>query len=497
MAKNEIRVHYSGLVIFVTKMLSIATGMIFTILLTREDITGISKGQFGVWSNVSDLTGYFTLFAPAIPFWVMRFVARERRGAAKTGFLANLVLAVVSVTFYILLVPLIAPALNVSAYINLYLLASANMVNVYMLSVLEACLQAKKPQAVGYGLLLEELCKIFSAYLFMVVLRQQLLGAMAALVIAIAVQIAYYIKLVSPEFKQEVQWSYVKEWLKGSTANVYNLIGNNIAAFIFILLFVYGGQTARGNYQAAAVIANIIIYSTFLSYALYPKLLTSNSLEDVTASLRMVLMFAVPMTAGVLAMPESFLTILDESYREATPILIILAVDALIATLGSFYTSVVFGVEKLDEKAQISLRQLVRSNIFKVFTLPYIHSAITLPTTFYVLSNFALNQSVQAGIYVAVINMVARLLMFSILYLIVRKTVSVAIPWTNIAKYILASIIMGCILFVIPHPRTISSTLGYTVSGGIIYLTLLMIMDKEARILFKAVWHEIKFIVSR
>jgi O-antigen/teichoic acid export membrane protein len=497
LTKNEIRIHYSGLVIFASKILSVSTGMIFTLLLTREDITGITTDQLGIWSNVSDLTGYFTILAPAFPFWVTRFVAREKEGAAKTGFLANLVLAVAALILYIPLVQLIAPALNVSAYINLYLLASAQIVNIHMLGVLEACLQAKKPQAIGYGLLLGELCKISLAYLFMVVLRQHLFGAMVALIIAIAVQIMYYVKLVSHEFRQRIQWSYVKEWVKGSTVNIYTLIGNHIAAFVFILLFVYGGQDARGYYMTAAVIANIIIYSTFLSYALYPKLLATNNLEEVTTSFKMVLMFAIPMTVGALAMPDSYLMILGEPYREVVPILTILAVDALIATLGSFYNSVIFGVEKLDAEARISLRQLAKSNMFKVFTLPYIHSMITLPTTFFVLSNFALNQPVQAGVYVAVINMTARIMMFIILCLIVRRTVSIAVPWANIAKYVFASAVMGATLFVIPHPTRMHLTLIYTALGGLFYLTLLMLIDEEARALFKAVWNEIKFMLGR
>jgi len=83
--------------------------------------------------------------------------------------------------------------------------------------------------------------------------QQPLLGAMLSITVAILIQIIYYVKLVSEELKQKIQWEYVKEWLKGSVANIYNLAGNQATTFIFILLFIYGGKAARGNYATAAL----------------------------------------------------------------------------------------------------------------------------------------------------------------------------------------------------------------------------------------------------
>jgi Flp pilus assembly protein protease CpaA len=55
---------------------------------------------------------------------------------------------------------------------------------------------------------------------------------------------------------------------------------------------------------------------------------------------------------------------------------------------------------------------------------------------------------------------------------------------------------MATILFVIPHQTRIYLTLIVTALGGIIYLALLMAIDKEARLLAKSVWQEIKFKVK-
>ena len=275
-------------------------------------------------------------------------------------------------------------------------------------------------------------------------------------------------------------------------ANIYNVVGNQIAALIFIMLFVYGEEGARGRYGAAAQIANVITYSSFLDLALYPKLLAERKREDITTSLKMVLMFALPMAAGAIALSDSYITILREEFPDAAPVLVILSIDALIATVSGLFNAVLFGVETVDENAKISFKELAKSRLFVAFSFPYLHSAITLPITFNVLTTYTKGQALQSALSVSIINSSARFAMFILLYALVRKMVKVDIPWRNIAKYIFASAVMATILFLIPHPTRISSTLVTTAVGGIIYLTLLMAIDKEARTLPKSIWQEIK-----
>lgn len=484
-----IRVQYSGLIIFGTKLASVVTGMMFTLLITRN----VTKHDFGIWANVFDLLAYFTILATAIPFWTTRFVARGKEGATKTGFIANLAIAAISAACYLPIVFIATSVLNVeSTFVGIYLVASIQIINIHTICALEGSLRAKKPQAVGYGLIIEEVSKVCLAYLLIVELQQPLLGSMISLVAATTIQTLYYLRILRNEFEQKIQWSYVREWLRGSVANIYQAVGNQIAAIVFILLLSFGTPEARANYQAAITIASIIAYSSFLSFALYPKLLAENKMGDVTASLKMVLMFAIPMAAGALAIPESFLIILNEVYAVAAPILVLLAIDALVIIVSQFYTFVLLGTEKLDEEAKIPLRLLIRSNIFKVFTLPYVHAAVTLPTTIYVLTSFAAGQSLDAALYVTVINMATRLAMFFALYGIMRKSVRIAVPWRSIGKYAFAAIVMGAILILLPHPTRLTLTLLSVVVGALVYGALLLTIDRDTRTLVGDILDEVR-----
>jgi hypothetical protein len=88
--------------------------------------------------------------------------------------------------------------------------------------------------------------------------------------------------------------------------------------------------------------------------------------------------------------------------------------------------------------------------------------------------------------YVTAINAVARFAAFMILYGVLQKAVKVKIPWKSIGKYVAASLVMALVLF-FAHPVRRSSTLLITGVGALIYILLLMAIDKETRTLVRTV----------
>ena len=489
MARNEIRLQYSGFVIFLAKIISVGTGLIFQFIVARTT----SDAEYGIWFNINDIATYFTLLAGILPFWAMRFISRNKEGALKTGIIANFLISALAAAIYLPAVPLIASALDISqTYLVSYFLVALQIMELYSVSALESSLQARMPQAIGYGLLVQQFFKIIVGYVFIIELQQPILGAVLATILAFVVQIAYYVKLVADEFRQRIRWEYVREWFKGSVANIYNVVGNQIASFIFIMLFQYGGKEARATYGAAAQVTGVINHATFLAYALYPKLLAERKSEDITVSLKMVLMFAIPMTVGAIVLSDSYIVLLKPDYAGAWSVLIALAIDAFIAALSGFFSSVLLGVETVDEKAKISFRQLAKSRLFIAFSLPYLHSLITIPTAFYILTFYVQNMPVEASLCVSIINAVGRFAMLVVLFAIVRKMIKIEIPWRNIAKYVFATAVMATVLFIIPHPTRISLILAATGFGGLIYLVLLMAIDREARTLPRTILHELK-----
>jgi len=488
MVEETIRLRYAGFILFASRLVSAATGIAFVLMVTRST----SAEEFGVWGNLGDVLGYFTLVAGMLPFWATRFTARKYTGSAKTGFLANLLMSTIIASLYLALVPTITSALHISGnFTILYAIASIQIVESYTLSALEAVLYAKQPQMIGYGLLISEISKVAVGFVFITQLKLGLIGVIWSLIIACILQLTFYLKLTTNELKEAIEWTYLKEWLKASPINLYNIAGGGITTFVFIFLFVYGGWLARAYYAAALTIASVIGYSSSLAFALYPRLLSGSSIEDVSVSLKMVMMFAIPMTAGAIVLSDSYLTILKLVYAEARPVLLLLAITVLFASISQVFSTVISGTERVDAKAKIAFRELLRSRLFLLFTLPYIQSAVTLPTTFFILTSVA-KTSLEAATYLALIISLAESAMLIVRYIIARKCVIFNFPWKNVAKYIIASAVMVAPLLVIPHPTRLSLTLGFTILGGIIYFAILATIDQETRELTKLILNETK-----
>ena len=140
MVKNEIRLKYSGLIVFASNILSAASGLAFVLMITRT----VSVEDFGIWGNINDLSNYFILLSGVIPFWATRFIVREHIGSARTGFIANFFISVAATSIYLALVPTIASVLQISSiYVTLYTVVSAQILELHIISALEAILSAK------------------------------------------------------------------------------------------------------------------------------------------------------------------------------------------------------------------------------------------------------------------------------------------------------------------------------------------------------------------
>jgi O-antigen/teichoic acid export membrane protein len=492
MTKEKVRLRYSGFILFTSRLVSVATGLIFTIMVTRST----SPGGFGIWSNLFDVLSYFNLMASVIPFWMTRFVAREYEGSAKTGFVANILMSTIFGFFFIALIPTILSALNIpSNYAILYAITSILLLQTYILSALEAILYAKQPQMIGYGLLISEISKVALGFALITQVKLGLLGAMSSIIISFILQLAFYFKILANELKGVIQWTYLKEWFKASPINLYTLVGTRIETFALIFLFVYGGELSRAYYEAAITIATISAYSSYIAYALYPRLLSGGSIEDVSVSLKMVMMFAIPMTVGPIVLADSFLTMLKSVYAEASSVLILLAITSLCSSISGVFSNIVLGTEKIDDKAKMAFRELVKSRLFLVFTLPYIRSAVILPTTFFILTSVA-KTPLEAANYFALITLLANSATLIATYILARKCLVFNFPWKSVSKYTLASAVMATVLLMIPHPTKVSVTAAFTLLGATVYLAVLMSIDKETRSLTKSILQEAMRIIK-
>jgi len=106
------------------------------------------------------------------------------------------------------------------------------------------------------------------------------------------------------------------------------------------------------------------------------------------------------------------------------------------------------------------------------------------------LTKFANGQPVRAGTYVATIIMTAHAILFLLTYMIMGTSVRIVVPWKSIGKYVFASTATAVMLYLLPHPSTLTLTFGTVILGAATYAALLLAIDKEARTLVRSILQE-------
>jgi O-antigen/teichoic acid export membrane protein len=454
----------------------------------------MSVTEFGIWTNIFDYTPYFLLAGGLLPFWVTRFAARDKEGSIVTGTISQLFLAVIATIIYMPSIYFISNAIGTSQYLLIYLIAGFYVLTSYIINIFEAALQAINPQTTGYGFIIQEIVKVVVALIIILGFGEVFLGAILALVIAPAVQAVYYLYRLRDHLREQFRWGYLKQWLKGSPVFLYSIAGTQLLGFVFVLLFLYGGSEARAFYQAASSFTIIVGYASSLAISLYPKLLANScSKEEVGLSLRTVLMLAIPLATLTMVMSVSFLTVLksDSAFAAAWPVLVALTVDTLITMLSGFYSSILMGTEAFDAEGNISLKGLVKSKIFKLYSIPYIQAAIVLPIIYFVLTQFQVDGPAVTAVAIVAVLIVVHLLTFIGIAHASRSSIHVPIAWKSIAKYIAAAALMAALLYLLPTPTTLMATIGKTLLGFGAYIVMLLTIDGQARELVQLVWKEV------
>ena len=69
---SEVRVTYSGLIGLAIGLITVITGMIFILIITRN----LTPEELGTWSLIGGLISYVIIIEPFISYWTKREIAQ-------------------------------------------------------------------------------------------------------------------------------------------------------------------------------------------------------------------------------------------------------------------------------------------------------------------------------------------------------------------------------------------------------------------------------------
>ena len=494
---SEIRVTYSGLIAFVIGIVSLLTGIVFTLITTRS----LTAEEFGTWNLIGGLITYVVIVEPIVSYWTTREIARGIE-SGKTAFLFSGIFSIGGSLVYIIIVYVLARQIHVNESVLLF---AAILIPVMFLNrTLTAINVAWKPHSTSYGILAFESTKIPTALIFVYFLHMGLSGAILATCIAYLTSIIILIIYAKEKIRDKIRIGFLTKWIRLSWLSVFPGI-SNLIYYLDVVIFsiISGSVIGLAYYSASLTVSSLVAYASLISRAIYTKLLEGGKGEHLEENLLRFFYLAFPLIPISLVFAQPALFALKPIYAIAVPVVIFMTVRAFLITLEGIFSQSLLGIEKVDINEKVNFKNYVKSKLF------FVPAVILIEVCAYVIAVLVgltllkpfTNQDVELVIYWSVISVGIHIPFTVYFYLLTKKHIDFRINSISLLKYLLVSIIIFSAIHVLMNQfliyknsifEFVPNVLLFVSIGIVGYLLTTYLIDSKTRILFRAIFDELK-----
>jgi len=492
---SEIRLKFSGMIRFISIIISVFTGLIFTTIVTRN----LSAVEYGEWVAIGSLMIYGVFPSLGLGYWYTRHTARNIP-IARYGILITSLFSLIGVAIFF-----IAATIFIKEFDNMYpilLVASLQVVTSSLIHSLTAISNGKKPEFPAYGILVFEIVKVTLAVTILFGLNNfSLIDVIIVIIISQIVQIFSLSILIRKEIIRKVDFKNIKNIFKSLWIPLYNRSSDVIfSTDVLIVSLLTSSFVQVTVFKIAFVFSMMAEFGLSFTYPLYIKLLSGGKgggkVEDIVTSIKMAILFTIPIVIGTIILAKPLLFLLNPNYISSENILQILSVYSLSLVFGMIFQNIILGSEKVDVMGKFKQKDLLFSNLFKLPTIDLIFKStyivlITILTIVIWNEGISFEEFGQMWAYLLLLTSIP----FTIFKLILaKKIIYFSFPWTSISKYIGSSVLMGILLIVlIPYIDYTNSEaslfapqiIGLISVGAGFYFAIMSIIDKETRDMIK------------
>lgn len=492
---TEIRVTYAGLISLSIRLSSILTGLVFTLLVTRQ----LSQDEFGTWGLINGLFIYAVVVHPIITYWATREIARGE-DSARMVFLSSSGFSILGLAVYLILAFFVSLGSNTNFDIMVF--AAILIPVTFIKDSLTAINLGHRPQSVSYGFLAFELTKIPLGFLFVYFLDMGLEGAILATFGAYLPSIIVMAFFAKDKLHGKITMEYGKKWIKLFWVPTFRNIPSLLSmSDVIVFSVITGSVSGVAYYTAARTIGFLVNHTRAFSDALYPKLLETGNKDFLSNNLIKLFYFSFPMISLSIVLAKPALFALNPIYAIAEPIVIILSIRAFLTTLGKVFFQALQGVETVDTDKNSTFRDYAKSKLILYPTFQLIRNGVyfgSLAIILYLLHSQ--KAEIELVIYWAMIGLIIEIPLVIYIIKLVKNSFTLNFDWSSLFKYLLSSVVIFALIyfsvtefleynesiFIFLPQLLIFATLGI---GG--YILLTYAIDKRTRILCKAIIKEL------
>jgi O-antigen/teichoic acid export membrane protein len=494
---SNIRVTYTGLISFIVALITIVTGIGFTLILTRT----LNPEEYGTWGLILGLISYVAMSGVIISFWATRETARGI-DSGKTAVLGNMLMSIGAIIVYIFIAYFMSDQTGSS---QTSLLLSTILIPVIFLNgIFTAINLGWKPHVISYGTLSFGISQTFLVFLLVFQMDLGLTGVIfstfGSYVISILILFLYARSKISGPFIQ----SYLKKWLKLSWLPMYPSLpiiidGLGIAIFSILTQSVIG----LAFWTAALVLPSIISHTGLISRGVYPKLLEGGNKSFLQNNISQLFYFSFLMTGMVITFAKPALFALNPIYEPAFIIVIILALRNFFIVFTNISIQNLTGVENIDINNKANFKDFIKSQLFYPHSLRLVQTIIfitILTGGLFLLINYGVEE-ISLLLFWAILSLLTQIPLSFYLFRLMNKKLEIKFPLSSVIKYfiiLIPSFGTSYVLyqqFLIPNENPlefIPRLLIFVIIGVIMYLGLSLLIDSKTRLLAKSILQEIR-----
>jgi O-antigen/teichoic acid export membrane protein len=428
----------------------------------------------------------------------VRQIARSEP-VGKTGLLSSTFFILAAIPIYLAYVYFTSDQSNI---IFDSMLLGIILIPVYFLS--NALVQINlghKPHAVSYGNLTFEITKIPLALGLIVFFELGINGAILTILLSYFARIIIQIYFGKNVLQTKFQFIILKNWIKLSPIPLYNTSANYLKN-LDVLLFpiIIGSVIGVAYYFAAFTISNLVIHSSLIAQALYPKLLAEGKYRAISENFSLLLFFAIPLTTMSILFAKPGLFALNPVYQFADSIVMVLSFKILLIVFHKYFQQILLGLENVDIEKNVKFSKLLHSKLFLIPTINIIEY-LSYIIIFVILLTFNSNISDLELVYWwALLGFLIEIPFVVYLFILVRNNSEFSIRYKEIIKYIFAaSVVIAIYLttsdFIIKYHTSIYDFIPGVIIEAIIciaiYLGITYAIDMKTRKIFQSILSEI------
>ena len=494
---SGIRVTYTGLISLIGGIISIFTGIIFTLIITRS----VTAEEYGTWGLILGLVTYVMLIGPIVSYWSTRDTARNIQ-SGKTAIWSSMLLSIGAISVYIPISYLMSNYTNVEN--NVLLFAAILIPTMFINGILVAINLGWKPHAISYGTLAYGISSIPLALFLIYYLNFGVTGIIISVFLANIVSIIILFYYAKEKIVNRFNKAFLKKWLKFSWIPIYPGIAVLVAGFdISIFTIITGSVIGLAFWTAAMVFPAMISHTGLISRAIYAKLLEEKTKEFMSENLTLVFYFGIILISLVITFARPALYALNPIYEIAFPVAIIMSFEVFLSVFTNIFLLSLAGIERVDKFENSTFKDYLKSKLFFPQTIRLIQTSIyvlILTVGLLILVGFG-SSNQELLLFWASIALITQIPLVCVLYYLVQKNIMIKLEISRIAKFVLIAIGVFGFTYVLTTQFLVYSSdiasfipnvLMFASFGVGLYIIITYLIDNKIRNLVHAIIYEIK-----